>query len=221
MTTFKPTDDFRPFSNGSEFRHWLNLNCHRGEKGCRRYNPNAESSRHGCPIDGLDVPAEHRNLIGTRMARYCNKGWMEPTTERRKVTHAAANGRKNPVYRITRKGWQELTAGACAEGQAWISGGGGAANRPSPALSADPGEQSRPSTGVPTSEESGSDTNPAVPSASDRTGESPAVTSHAAGGSARQLQRGRDRQVRGAGNPMVRRNEAQAEAEAADDREAA
>lgn len=47
----QPNDSFQPFSNGSEFRHWLNLNCHRGQKGCRHYNPNAESSRHGCPIE--------------------------------------------------------------------------------------------------------------------------------------------------------------------------
>lgn len=49
--SFKPNDRFRPFSNGDEFRGWLNRNCHRGEGGCRHYNPNAESSRHGCAIE--------------------------------------------------------------------------------------------------------------------------------------------------------------------------
>jgi len=72
---------------------------------------------HANDLDGLGVPPEHRNLIGTRMARYANKGWMEATTERRKVEHPAANGRKNPVYRITRKGWQDLTAGLGAPGK--------------------------------------------------------------------------------------------------------
>ena len=39
------------FSNGHEHRMWLGDNCHRGERGCRKYNPNASSSRHGCPIE--------------------------------------------------------------------------------------------------------------------------------------------------------------------------
>jgi hypothetical protein len=46
----KPTDEFAPFSNGFEFRMWLGNNCERGA-GCRSYNPNASSSRHGCPIE--------------------------------------------------------------------------------------------------------------------------------------------------------------------------
>jgi hypothetical protein len=45
------SDEFRPFSNGEEFRQWLAQNCERGHKGCRRYNPEASSSRHGCPIE--------------------------------------------------------------------------------------------------------------------------------------------------------------------------
>jgi hypothetical protein len=46
-----PRDEFSPFSNGHEFRMWLAHNCERGEKGCRRYNPDASSSRDGCPIE--------------------------------------------------------------------------------------------------------------------------------------------------------------------------
>lgn len=48
---FQPNDPFRPFSNGEEFRMWLGGNCQRGHRGCRHYNPDAESSRHGCPIE--------------------------------------------------------------------------------------------------------------------------------------------------------------------------
>jgi len=49
--SFQPHDPFQPFSNSEEFRMWLGGNCHRGHRGCRHYNPNAESSRHGCPIE--------------------------------------------------------------------------------------------------------------------------------------------------------------------------
>lgn len=47
----KPNDTFRPFSNGSEHYMWLDNNCARGAGGCRNYNPNASSSRNGCPME--------------------------------------------------------------------------------------------------------------------------------------------------------------------------
>lgn len=98
---------------------------------------------HANDLDDLGVPPAHCNLIGTRMARFRNKGYMEPTTERRKVTHSAANGRRNPVYRITAKGWKELKplAGVGAgplEPQAATQKRGDA-----PGTSANPGENSR------------------------------------------------------------------------------
>jgi hypothetical protein len=46
----KPTDTFQPFSNGDEWRMWIAYNCKRG-KGCRNYNPNASTSRDGCPME--------------------------------------------------------------------------------------------------------------------------------------------------------------------------
>ena len=49
--SYMPTDPYRPFSNGTEYLFWLEHNCMRGEKGCRKYNPEASSSRHGCPIE--------------------------------------------------------------------------------------------------------------------------------------------------------------------------
>jgi hypothetical protein len=144
---------------------------------------------HANDLDGLDVPAAHRNLIGTRMARYCNKGWMEPTTERRKVTHPAANGRKNPVYRITRKGWRELTVGVGIYGGALEEADGdqpvSSPVRP-PTVGVDPGEPQSP-TGAPSPKGPGGGTNKPDSNrcASATTGESPAVTSQAAGDSAR------------------------------------
>lgn len=46
----KPADEYQPFSNGHEYRLWLANNCERG-KGCRRYNPNASTSRDGCAME--------------------------------------------------------------------------------------------------------------------------------------------------------------------------
>lgn len=46
--SYAPADQYRPFSNGSEYEHWLGCNCRRG---CRSYKPDATSSRHGCPIE--------------------------------------------------------------------------------------------------------------------------------------------------------------------------
>lgn len=63
----KPTDTFSPFSNGHEFRMWIARNCERG-KGCRNFNPNAATSRDGCPmevalslaaLDGGTIKAKH------------------------------------------------------------------------------------------------------------------------------------------------------------------
>jgi hypothetical protein len=42
---------YRPFSNGTEHHWWLDSNCSRGERGCRKYKPDAVDSRHGCPIE--------------------------------------------------------------------------------------------------------------------------------------------------------------------------
>lgn len=69
--TYKPTDDFVPFSNGSEFEMWLARNCKRGRKGCRRYNPEASSSRHGCPIE---VALAKGTITGTIPARIGLRG---------------------------------------------------------------------------------------------------------------------------------------------------
>lgn len=50
-TAYTKDDTFVPFSNGMEYEMWKDRNCRRGKGGCRKYNPNASSSRHGCPIE--------------------------------------------------------------------------------------------------------------------------------------------------------------------------
>jgi len=47
----KPNDKFAPFSNGFEHEMWIGRNCARGKKGCRNYNPDASTSRDGCPME--------------------------------------------------------------------------------------------------------------------------------------------------------------------------
>lgn len=105
--SYQPNDDFRPFSNHTEYEIWLHNNCQRGERGCRRYNPEASTSRHGCPMEvamalgsatsghmkaklalrcGLLVPGEKGELVRPdewiRCPEY--KGYDEPDDRRRR-----------------------------------------------------------------------------------------------------------------------------------------
>lgn len=75
-TTYKPTDDYRPFSNGTEHEIWTAQNCERGHKGCRHYNPNASSSRHGCPIEVALAIGTGTGHIPARIA--LRGGFLEP-----------------------------------------------------------------------------------------------------------------------------------------------
>jgi hypothetical protein len=98
---------------------------------------------HADDLDALEVPPEHCNLKGTRAAWFRNRRLMESTDVYRKVSHAAANGRKQPIYRVTPKGRRELTAGL----------GGGSVDSVTPNAesaagnSPQPGEQSAPASG--------------------------------------------------------------------------
>ncbi len=134
---------------------------------------------HADDLDELCVPPEHAQLKGTRSAWFRNQGFMEKTGAERKVSHKAANGRKAAIHRITPKGRRELTAGVGARMRQ---------GEPSP-LAGDaclhPGEPQRRPTGNPLDRSGPSSPNPPVQGASATTGESPAVTSHAAGDSAR------------------------------------
>lgn len=67
---------------------------------------------HADDLDPLGVPPEHCNLKGTRTASFRNRGYMEKSGAERKVSHAAANGRKAPIYRITQKGREKLSGTA-------------------------------------------------------------------------------------------------------------
>jgi hypothetical protein len=59
-------------------------------------------------LHALGVPEQHSAVIGSQTASFAAKELMVAFT-RRKVEHAAANGRKANVYRITEKGRQELS----------------------------------------------------------------------------------------------------------------
>lgn len=147
---------------------------------------------HANDLDDLGVPPAHCNLIGTRMARFRNKGYMEPTTERRKVTHPAANGRRNPVYRITAKGWKELKPLAGVSAGVPSPQGTGAPVPAFDAASTDSGENSR----VEGRGEPGPENRVA---ASPLIGSSAAVKALDSASPSSKDQRGRDPQVRGEG----------------------
>lgn len=64
---------------------------------------------HADDLDALEVPPEHANTKGLRIGSFSRRKLMEGTGELRKVSHAAANARKAPVYRLTEKGREDLS----------------------------------------------------------------------------------------------------------------
>lgn len=75
--TYMPNDPYRPFSNGTEHLVWLERNCQRGEKGCRKYRPNASSSRDGCPIE-VATALGYIGDGGVKAKIALRAGWLEP-----------------------------------------------------------------------------------------------------------------------------------------------
>lgn len=67
---------FIPFSNGTEHLMWLSSNCERG-KGCRNYNPDASSSKNGCPMEvGMALAAASDGHMKAQHGLRC--GLLEP-----------------------------------------------------------------------------------------------------------------------------------------------
>lgn len=77
--SYGKNDPYRPFSNGTEHMTWLESNCMRGARGCRKYNPNATSSRHGCPIECAITLGNMSASIALRA------GFLEPGPDGRLV----------------------------------------------------------------------------------------------------------------------------------------
>jgi hypothetical protein len=98
--TYKPGDDFVPFSNGTESEMWLARNCKRGEGGCRHYKPDAESSRHGCPIEVALAKGTITGVIPARIG--LRGGFLEPGPSGKLVVPAERTG-ECPEY----KGYDE------------------------------------------------------------------------------------------------------------------
>ena len=99
--SYQPNDRFRPFSNGTEFEMWLARNCQSGHRGCRKYNPNAESSRNGCPIEV--ALAEANCLDGTIPIKIGLRGGFLQPVEGKIVRPACFTDGKCPEY----KGYDE------------------------------------------------------------------------------------------------------------------
>jgi hypothetical protein len=96
LDTYMPSDDFVPFSNGSEHMMWLGKNCERGKGGCRNYKPNATSSRHGCPIEVAVAIATATGVIPARVG--LRGGWLEPASDGR-LQRAEEHPPTCPEYR--------------------------------------------------------------------------------------------------------------------------
>lgn len=60
--------------------------------------------------DDVEVPPDARNVIGTVMASFAARKWMEETGERRTSRRRSTNARKSSVYRITDLGRRKLAS---------------------------------------------------------------------------------------------------------------
>lgn len=83
---------------------------------------------HADDLANLGIPDEHKNIVGSQVARLVNQGWMVERG-RRKSKLPSRNGAKSNVYQLTKAG----VAGVGAEG---------GLNSPGPngPLSVDPGD---------------------------------------------------------------------------------
>jgi hypothetical protein len=157
-------------------------------------------------VDDLEgyFPAEHRdrcrNLVPGQLGSFRGRHYIQPTSEYRKSAVPARKGGKSWVYEFTQTGREKLAGVSAGEGPSEKALASPPHSDPEPAslASVHPGEPQRP-TGAPSPKGPDRSTNPPVPSTSEKTGESSAVTSHAAGDPVQPLQGGHDRQVRGAG----------------------
>lgn len=62
---------------------------------------------HADDLSHLNIPADHKNVVGSATAWLVNKGWMKEVG-RRRTAAAASKGRKAGVYGITDRGRWEL-----------------------------------------------------------------------------------------------------------------
>jgi hypothetical protein len=96
QSSYQPTDPYVPFSNGTEHEIWLTRNCCRGERGCRKYRPNASSSRDGCPIEvAVAIGGMGHGEIPARIA--LRGGWLEPGPNGTLIENTDPRGRVIPA----------------------------------------------------------------------------------------------------------------------------
>lgn len=166
---------------------------------------------HSDDLDSLGIPDEHRNIAGSQMGGFVQRGLMVEVGRRASIKPSRKKA-KSAIYRITDKGRRELTIGVsaseshgdssqirCAHSGGQTAGVGPDDRRHKPGIRqpvrVDPGEQTAHREGTPHSQEPARPPMP-VPSASSPSGGS-GVVEETAPESARELQRGREPQVRG------------------------
>lgn len=62
---------------------------------------------HADDLESLGIPDEHRNVIGSQIAKLVKEGCIQECG-RRKSRHSSRNGAKSNVYRMTALGWQKF-----------------------------------------------------------------------------------------------------------------
>ena len=88
---------------------------------------------HADDLEPLGIPDEHKNVVGSQIAKLVNQRFIQECGRRKSVV-ASRNGAKSNVYRMTALGWKKL-AGFGGEGDSTLVGDRG----PGPD-SSEPGE---------------------------------------------------------------------------------
>lgn len=125
----------------------------------RRQPDGSPALVHADDID-VDLPDEHKNILGSQCATFVRRGWMVESF-RRASTRTAANGRKSGVFQITELGRQTLVG--VGGGRSAAGSTGGSRGNTSP----DPGQNRSAGDGPPPSVSRGARPDPAPGEATD------------------------------------------------------
>lgn len=125
----------------------------------------ATGAYHADDLDHLDIPDEHRNIIGSQTAKLVNQKWIEEVGRRKSIL-PSRNGAKSGIYRLTALGKNKIAGVGDGEvrpiptsraiphsGEAGLTGPGSGAgsdtSQESPALNGGPPSASTASPDIP------------------------------------------------------------------------
>lgn len=69
---------------------------------------------HADDLVDLDIPADHKNIVGASVGAAVRKGHMVETGVRRRTSDPAGHGRRSAVYEVTERGRKVLSGPVAA-----------------------------------------------------------------------------------------------------------